>query len=210
MPRFAGQQFPQNIGQPLSLPEGFPPLNSPAGFNPYQSNQNFIPPESQLTPSSSYPMSTSVRTPSKQRSLSPSTPYTFNQPPYDIPQASFASPYPGSTTPESRVPTTAAPAPAPVSPHFSPSGSASGSPGPENQVRVISSRPKPQCWDHGCNGREFSTFSNLLRHQRERSGASAKAECPHCGAVFTRTTARNTHIAQGKCKGAGRGSVDTD
>lgn len=72
---------------------------------------------------------------------------------------------------------------------------------PESQVRVIESRPKPQCWDHGCNGREFSTFSNLLRHQRERSGAAAKSECPHCGAVFTRTTARNTHIAQGKCKG---------
>lgn len=71
----------------------------------------------------------------------------------------------------------------------------------ENQVRVLDSRPKPQCWDHGCNGREFSTFSNLLRHQRERSGAAAKSECPHCGAVFTRSTARNTHIAQGKCKG---------
>ena len=65
----------------------------------------------------------------------------------------------------------------------------------ESQVRVLESRPKPQCWDHGCNGREFSTFSNLLRHQRERSGAAAKSECPHCGAVFTRSTARNTHIA---------------
>ncbi|EED23473.1 hypothetical protein TSTA_068970 [Talaromyces stipitatus ATCC 10500] len=71
----------------------------------------------------------------------------------------------------------------------------------ESRVRVLESRPKPQCWDHGCNGREFSTFSNLLRHQRERSGAAAKSECPHCGAVFTRSTARNTHIAQGKCKG---------
>ncbi|PYH92516.1 hypothetical protein BO71DRAFT_329822 [Aspergillus ellipticus CBS 707.79] len=75
---------------------------------------------------------------------------------------------------------------------------------PEQQVRVISFRPKPQCWDHGCNGREFSTFSNLLRHQREKSGVVAKAECPSCGAVFTRTTARNIHVAQGKCKGVAR------
>ncbi|MCJ1309714.1 hypothetical protein MMC25_003374 [Agyrium rufum] len=59
---------------------------------------------------------------------------------------------------------------------------------------------KPQCWEHGCNGREFSTFSNLLRHQREKSGTAAKSYCPQCGAEFTRTTARNGHIEQGKCK----------
>lgn len=74
----------------------------------------------------------------------------------------------------------------------------------EQQLHVMSSRPRPQCWDHGCNGREFSTFSNLLRHQREKSGVVAKAECPVCGAVFTRTTARNIHVAQGKCKGSGQ------
>ena len=28
-------------------------------------------------------------------------------------------------------------------------------------LEIMSSRPKPQCWDHGCNGRQFSTFSNL-------------------------------------------------
>ncbi|KAH1680317.1 hypothetical protein KXX46_007542 [Aspergillus fumigatus] len=78
----------------------------------------------------------------------------------------------------------------------------------DRQVRVISSRPKPQCWDHGCNGREFSTFSNLLRHQREKSGVVAKAECPSCGAVFTRTTARNIHVAQGKCKSGRESSTD--
>ncbi|KAJ5759353.1 hypothetical protein N7520_006509 [Penicillium odoratum] len=88
-------------------------------------------------------------------------------------------------------------------PVFSPSDSIPGSDN-ERQVRVVSSRPRPQCWDHGCNGREFSTFSNLLRHQREKSGVVAKAECPVCGAVFTRTTARNIHVAQGKCKGASR------
>ncbi|KAL2384861.1 hypothetical protein RJZ90_001708 [Blastomyces dermatitidis] len=77
---------------------------------------------------------------------------------------------------------------------------ASVSPAPEDQVRIVNSRPKPQCWDHGCNGREFSTFSNLLRHQREKAGTATKSECPHCGTVFTRTTARNGHLAQGKCK----------
>ncbi len=67
-------------------------------------------------------------------------------------------------------------------------------------VRVVHSRPKPQCWEHGCNGRQFSTFSNLLRHQREKSGQAAKAVCPNCGAEFTRTTARNGHLQHDKCK----------
>jgi len=60
-------------------------------------------------------------------------------------------------------------------------------------------KTKPQCWEHGCNGREFSTFSNLLRHQREKGGTATKASCPRCGAEFTRTTARNGHMAHDKC-----------
>ncbi|KFY57467.1 hypothetical protein V497_05551 [Pseudogymnoascus sp. VKM F-4516 (FW-969)] len=67
-------------------------------------------------------------------------------------------------------------------------------------VRVVHSRPKPQCWDHDCNGRKFSTFSNLLRHQREKSGMASKPSCHKCGAEFTRTTARNGHMAHEKCK----------
>lgn len=67
-------------------------------------------------------------------------------------------------------------------------------------VRVVQNRPKPRCWEHGCNGRQFSTFSNLLRHQREKSGQAAKATCPNCGAEFTRTTARNGHLLHDKCK----------
>jgi hypothetical protein len=70
-----------------------------------------------------------------------------------------------------------------------------------NDVDMVGSRQKPQCWDHGCNGRQFSTFSNLLRHQREKSGTANKARCPHCGTEFTRTTARNGHLYGGKCKG---------
>ncbi|KAI4737954.1 hypothetical protein E4T50_11563 [Aureobasidium sp. EXF-12298] len=70
----------------------------------------------------------------------------------------------------------------------------------DSQVRgLVNQKPKPQCWEHGCNGREFSTFSNLLRHQREKSGTAAKSYCPKCGAEFTRTTARNGHLAHEKC-----------
>ena len=76
-------------------------------------------------------------------------------------------------------------------------------------IRILASRPKPQCFDHGCNGRQFSTFSNLLRHQREKSGSATKAVCPHCGTEFTRTTARNGHLYGGKCKGKdGQGSQE--
>lgn len=67
-------------------------------------------------------------------------------------------------------------------------------------VRVVQSRPKPQCWEHGCNGRQFSTFSNLLRHQRQESGQATKMSCPFCGAEFKGTTARNGHLLHDKCK----------
>ena len=81
------------------------------------------------------------------------------------------------------------------------SASSQASASPEGgHVRVVQSRPKPRCWEHGCNGRQFSTFSNLLRHQREKSGQASKASCPNCGAEFTRTTARNGHLLHDKCK----------
>ncbi|CAK7564025.1 MAG: hypothetical protein SEPTF4163_001908 [Sporothrix epigloea] len=78
-------------------------------------------------------------------------------------------------------------------------GSVGGTSG-SSSYRLFHNRPKPQCWEHGCNGRQFSTFSNLLRHQREKSGQAAKAVCPNCGAEFTRTTARNGHLQHDKCK----------
>ncbi|KAI6350081.1 hypothetical protein MCOR25_010598 [Pyricularia grisea] len=68
-----------------------------------------------------------------------------------------------------------------------------------HNVQMVS-RPKSQCWEHGCNGRSFSTFSNLLRHQREKSGQATKATCLDCGTEFTRTAARNFHQKNGKCK----------
>ena len=80
--------------------------------------------------------------------------------------------------------------------------------GSESSIRVLNHRPKPQCWEHGCNGRQFSTFSNLLRHQREKSGSASKSYCPKCGAEFTRTTARNGHLAHDKCTKQQQSSED--
>ncbi|KAL8804939.1 MAG: hypothetical protein Q9182_002249 [Xanthomendoza sp. 2 TL-2023] len=81
-----------------------------------------------------------------------------------------------------------------------PSLAPSISPHPDDSIRIVENPRKPQCFDHGCNGRQFSTFSNLLRHQREKSGTATKSYCPRCGAEFTRTTARNGHMAHDKCK----------
>ncbi|KAF8859366.1 hypothetical protein BDZ45DRAFT_361571 [Acephala macrosclerotiorum] len=54
-------------------------------------------------------------------------------------------------------------------------------PGPRmlssNSSGTPPSRPRLQCWEHGCNGRMFSTFSNLFRHKREMSRAP-KEEMP--------------------------------
>ena len=63
---------------------------------------------------------------------------------------------------------------------------------------------EPRCWDHGCNGRLFSSKSNLMRHRKERSSSAAgnttnKATCPLCGAIFTRNSARDTHLARQSC-----------
>ena len=66
-------------------------------------------------------------------------------------------------------------------------------------LRVVQERSKPQCWDHGCNGRNFSTYSNLLRHRREASGVPSKSICSRCGAEFTRATARDAHCTKGTC-----------
>lgn len=54
----------------------------------------------------------------------------------------------------------------------------------------------PICWDHDCNGRQFSTFSQLLRHQREKSGGVPTSVGIKCGAQFTRKTAREGHQAR--------------
>ena len=73
-------------------------------------------------------------------------------------------------------------------------------PSPFPDPVILETPSKPQCWDHGCGGRQFSTFSNFLRHQREVSGPLAKWICFRCGAEFTRKGARDGHVAHDKCK----------
>lgn len=60
-----------------------------------------------------------------------------------------------------------------------------------------------RCFDHGCDGRRFSSIGNLVRHQKEQSrGLSARRyECPYCNQTFTRSTARNVHLSRGRCGG---------
>ncbi|KAL4874711.1 hypothetical protein BJY04DRAFT_224762 [Aspergillus karnatakaensis] len=64
---------------------------------------------------------------------------------------------------------------------------------------VVSDDADLRCWDHGCNGKKFTTRSNLRRHIQEKARARPACQCPRCGASFTRTTARNTHIARRSC-----------
>ncbi len=87
-----------------------------------------------------------------------------------------------------------------VDPADHPSGQASlGYCGSVEPLVLLHSQ-KHRCFDHGCNGREFTTGSNLLRHKREKSGTSSKPTCHRCGAEFTRKTARDGHLQQDKCE----------
>lgn len=78
---------------------------------------------------------------------------------------------------------------------------------PVNPEPIILETPRKfECWDHGCNGRQFSTFSNLLRHQREASGTASEIVCYRCGAEFTRKTTRDGHLEHDKCRPAESGT----
>ncbi|KAI9847159.1 MAG: hypothetical protein M1837_003021 [Sclerophora amabilis] len=57
-----------------------------------------------------------------------------------------------------------------------------------------------RCFDTCCNGKQFSNKSNLVRHQRERRGEAAKLRCSFCDAVFSRSSARNSHEAERRCR----------
>jgi len=67
------------------------------------------------------------------------------------------------------------------------------------------SRPTPAqgkqivCYDHGCNGRPFSSISNLRRHQRERAGRTPLSFCCWCGAGFYRRWTRDHHVMRMYC-----------
>ncbi|OQE46939.1 hypothetical protein PENCOP_c001G07839 [Penicillium coprophilum] len=200
-PFYSSSSYPMGYPSHPNMPmHGYQPQESqlPASYlaapgNPPRHSQTRSPPLARPF----HPQSASS-TPQPGQPLMTSPPYMINQPAYYFSDTSSIPSHPASTS--SHPPSTAAPEPMYSSPE---PAAATDS---DHPIRVLSLRPRPQCWDHGCNGREFSTFSNLLRHQREKSGVVAKAECPICGAVFTRTTARNIHVAQGKCKSSGRES----
>ncbi|KAJ8067322.1 hypothetical protein OCU04_004675 [Sclerotinia nivalis] len=56
--------------------------------------------------------------------------------------------------------------------------------------------PRPQCWDHGCNGRRFDSFSHLLRHQSEKWNASDKYSNSNWGAWSSTSRNRDSHDFQ--------------
>ncbi|PWY68071.1 hypothetical protein BO94DRAFT_560975 [Aspergillus sclerotioniger CBS 115572] len=207
------QSYPQAHALPPqhAYPAAYQPqhTSSQSYYQPGLPSSHYLSSQPGVPHSRHQPRSSSIPYPYPSASVSGSPPtipdpsftstppsYLVNQPDYyltpnsSISQTPNSMPQPHALMPAGTV--------------YSSPDSAPSSSDQDQQVRVISFRPKPQCWDHGCNGREFSTFSNLLRHQREKSGVVAKAECPSCGAVFTRTTARNIHVAQGKCKGIAR------
>lgn len=56
-----------------------------------------------------------------------------------------------------------------------------------------------RCWEHGCDGRTFSTRSNLSRHQREKANQTPSFSCPKCGVTFRRRTAAKRHQEAERC-----------
>lgn len=70
----------------------------------------------------------------------------------------------------------------------------------QQSLRNLSRSPSPhRCFDHGCNGRSFSSRSNLRRHQRERARLTRILPCPLCGAKFYRRWTRNQHVLRASC-----------
>ncbi|GAD98457.1 hypothetical protein TSTA_125090 [Paecilomyces variotii No. 5] len=69
-------------------------------------------------------------------------------------------------------------------------------PQPQSQPQ---GKEKPVCWEHGCQGRLFSSWSNLRRHQREKARQEPACYCPRCGAYFSRTSGRDQHLANMSC-----------
>ncbi|KAI5201487.1 hypothetical protein AUEXF2481DRAFT_33756 [Aureobasidium subglaciale EXF-2481] len=68
----------------------------------------------------------------------------------------------------------------------------------------INSRKDLRCWDHGCQGRAFSSRSNLRRHQREQDARVKLLPCPFCGTNFYRKWTRDQHVARMSCKKSDR------
>lgn len=60
-------------------------------------------------------------------------------------------------------------------------------------------KSKPVCWEHGCGGRIFSSWSNLNRHKKEKTRQEPACYCPRCGAYFSRRSGRDQHLANMSC-----------
>ena len=50
-----------------------------------------------------------------------------------------------------------------------------------------------QCWEHGCNGRTFSSLHNLLSHQRDQQPSRPRWTTSSCGAEYRRSATRGLH-----------------
>jgi len=57
-----------------------------------------------------------------------------------------------------------------------------------------------KCSEPGCTARAFSTYGNLRRHMREQHGEAKRHQCGRCGQAFTRSTARDNHVKENRCK----------
>lgn len=58
---------------------------------------------------------------------------------------------------------------------------------------------EPICYEHGCNGRRFSSFENYRRHVREKD-PERTVTCLLCDAKFTRKSNLMQHISQSRCR----------
>lgn len=61
-----------------------------------------------------------------------------------------------------------------------------------------------RCWEHNCNGRKFSTLSNLARHQREKAGDRMVYVCQKCRTSFVRRSTLQDHLSRRTCSSSGR------
>ena len=66
---------------------------------------------------------------------------------------------------------------------------------------------RPRCFDHGCEGRTFSSMENFRRHIRERDH-DTRVVCDLCGVSFSRKSNRDKHVLSGKCLGFKRIVLD--
>lgn len=59
--------------------------------------------------------------------------------------------------------------------------------------------PEPICYEHGCNGRRFSSFENYRRHMREKQPDKA-VTCIFCNTTFTRRSNLMQHLSRMRCR----------